>query len=192
MLNADLGAHEVLNASNPAAALGSGISRAIREACGGVAFQRKTGERLEEDFGAELEKGDSVVTSSDSCRAFRWVLHVPAVDYYGKRDPRRADRGDRAASRRACARRSPSRRARAGHGLAGQFVIATRLLGAGAGGLGTIISLDAMMRGVHEHLRATSPAERHAVAKLVFAVLRAEDARLVELAAAKHRLPVAV
>ena len=48
--------------------------------------------------------------------------------------------------------------------LAGQFILATPLLGAGAGGLGAVASLDAMMGAVHEHMRASSPEQRDALA----------------------------
>ena len=36
-----IGAHAVVNASNPSVALGSGVSGALREACGGTAFQQE-------------------------------------------------------------------------------------------------------------------------------------------------------
>ncbi len=38
-----VGAHAVVNASNPELALGSGVSGAIRTACGGAAFQKEGG-----------------------------------------------------------------------------------------------------------------------------------------------------
>lgn len=81
-----IGAHAVVNASNPSVALGSGVSGALREACGGVAFQHEIREQLEEQFDAELEPDDCLVTSAGISTAFRWVLHVPAVDYR-KHDP---------------------------------------------------------------------------------------------------------
>lgn len=68
--------------------------------------------------------------------------------------------------------------------LAGQFVLAMPLLGAVANKLGPVASLDTMMNRVHEHLRGSSPKERDALAQIVFVVLRPEDARLVERAAA--------
>lgn len=181
-----IAAHAVVNASNPSVALGSGVSGALREACGGVAFQQEVRERLEEDFDTELEADDCLVTSAGTCTAFRWVLHVPAVDYR-KRDP---ETGGPSGPRRvrACVRAflDAATSLAIENALAGQFVLATPLLGAGAGGLGPIASLDAMMGSVHEYLRGSSAEERDALAKLVFVVLRPEDARLVELAAAKY------
>ena len=58
--------------------------------------------------------------------------------------------------------------------------------GAGAGGLGPVASVDAMLGAVYEHLRATPPQQRDGLAKLVVVVLRPEDARIVDNGAAKH------
>jgi O-acetyl-ADP-ribose deacetylase (regulator of RNase III) len=185
-----IGAHAVVNASNPSVALGSGVSGALREACGGAAFQQELRERLEEDFDAELEPSDCLVTSGGTSTAFRWVLHVPAVDYR-KRDP---ETGGASGPRRvrSCVRAFLDAAASLAkeNDLAGRLIVATPLLGAGAGGLGPVASLDAMMSAVHEHLRRWSPEERDALARLVFVVLRPEDARLVEAGAAKHGFTV--
>jgi O-acetyl-ADP-ribose deacetylase (regulator of RNase III) len=176
-----------VNASNPSVALGSGVSGALREACGGAAFQQELRERLEEDFDGELEPDDCLVTSAGTSPAFRWVLHVPAVDYR-ERDP---ETGGPSGPRRiaSCVRAFLDAAASLANEseLLGELVVATPLLGAGAGGLGPVASVDAMMRAVHEHLRSSSTGEqRDAVAKLVFVVLRAEDARIVDACASKH------
>ncbi len=185
-----IGAHGVVNASNPSVALGSGVSGALREACGGAAFQRELRERLEEDFDAQLEPDDCLVTSAGTSTAFRWVLHVPAVDY-GKRDP---ETGGPSGPRRvrSCVRAFLDAAASLAmeNDLRGQFILATPLLGAGAGGLGPVVSVDAMMRAVLEHLRASSPEQRDALAMLVFVVLRPEDTRIVEAGAAKYGFPL--
>ena len=185
-----IGAHAVVNASNPSVALGSGVSGALREACGGTAFQQELRERLEEDFDAELEPDDCLVTSAGTSAAFRWVLHVPAVDYR-KRDP---ETGGPSGPRRvrACVRAFLDAAASLAteNDLMGQFILATPLLGAVAGGLGPVASVDAMMGAVHEHLRASPPEQRDGLAKLVFVVLRPEDARIVEGGAAKHGFPL--
>lgn len=44
----DAGCDVVVNASNAAGALGSGVSRAIYEECGGLAMQTEIRQRLEE------------------------------------------------------------------------------------------------------------------------------------------------
>ena len=85
LVDSRVGAHAIVHAGNPELGLGSGVSGALREACGGAAYQREVRERLEEDFGEPLQPGDCLVTGPGACTAFRWVLHVPSVDY------RRAD-----------------------------------------------------------------------------------------------------
>lgn len=185
-----VGANAVVNASNPAVALGSGVSGALRQACGGAAFQAELRERLDEDFDGALEPDDCLVTSAGTSTAFRWTLHVPAVDY---RVPDPETGGPSGPSRvRACVRALLDAAAAlaAENDLGGRFVLATPLLGAGAGGLGPIVSLDAMMGSVRKFLRAASPVERDAVAELVFVVLDANVARLVALAAEKHGLVI--
>jgi O-acetyl-ADP-ribose deacetylase (regulator of RNase III) len=186
-----IGAHAVVNASNPSVALGSGVSAALRQACGGNAFQQEVRERLEEEFDADLAADECLVTSAGSCTAFRWVLHVPAVDYR-RPDP---ETGGPTGSRRvaACTRSALTEAVSLANenGLVGQFVLAAPLLGAGAGGLGAVASLDAMMGSVRKHLRESDSDQLRAIARLVFVVLQPGDARLVELAATKHSLVVA-
>jgi O-acetyl-ADP-ribose deacetylase (regulator of RNase III) len=189
IVDARVGAHAIVNASNPDVGLGSGVSGAIREACGGAAYQREVRERLEEEFGEPLQPGDCLVTGPGTCTAFRWVLHVPSVDY------RRADAqtgGPTGPARvRDCFRAALTESvalARA-HALSGQFVLATPLLGAGHGGLGPIVALDTMMGALAEHLRESPSEEREVLARIVFTVLSPQDARLVALAAGKHGLP---
>lgn len=175
-----LGAHAIVNASNSSVALGSGVSAAIREACGGNAYQKEIRGRLEEEFGAELEAEDCLVTSGGTSEAFRWVLHVPAVDYRqpdpetgGPTGPGRVRSCVRAFLREAASLASKN-------DLEGKLVVATPLLGAGAGGLGPVVSLEAMMGAVRD-----SPEESKSIGELVFVVLKPEDARVVESGASK-------
>ncbi|WP_375769156.1 macro domain-containing protein [Archangium gephyra] len=186
-----VGAHALLNACNPELGLGSGVSGAIREACGGATYQREVRERLEEEFGEPLQPGDCLVTGPGVSTAFRWVLHVPSVDY------RRADAetgGPTGPSRvRACFRSAleESLALAREHGLGGQFVLATPLLGAGHGGLGPIVTLDVLMGALRDFLHESPAEERETLARVVFAVLTPEQARLVALAAGKQGLPFA-
>ena len=76
-----LGAHAIVNSSNPEVALGSGISGAIRDACGGAAYQREVSEAFVDEFDEPIGPDDCLVTGSGLSTAFRWVLHVPSVDY---------------------------------------------------------------------------------------------------------------
>lgn len=191
LVDLQVGAHAVVNAGNPELGLGSGVSGAIREACGGTSYQREVRERLEEEFGEPLQPGDCLATGPGTATAFRWVLHVPSVDY------RRADAqtgGPTGPSRvRACFRAALAEATALArtHGLSGHFVLATPLLGAGHGGLGLIVALDVLMGALGEHLREAPPGEREVLARVVFTVLSPQDARLVALAAEKHGLPFA-
>ena len=167
------------------------MSGAIREACGGAAYQRHVRERLEEEFGEPLQPEDCLVTGPGTATAFRWVLHVASVDY------RRADpetQGSTGPSRvKACFRAALSESvalARA-EGLSGQFILATPLLGAGHGGLGSIVSLDMMMGALEDHLREGSATDREVLARVLFCVLTPQEARLVPLAANKYGLSLA-
>ena len=184
--DAAIGAHAVVNASNPAVALGSGVSAAIREACGGTAFQKEVRARLEGEFDAELEPEDCLVTSAGTCTAFRWVLHVPAVNYRVRDTETGGSTGPRRVATCMSAALSEARSLAAENDLTGRFVLAAPLLGAGHGGLGAVTSLDAMLSGAQQHLKQLSPEAWSTLAKLVVVVLEPSDARLVELAAARH------
>ncbi len=86
IVDATLGADAIVNASNPHVALGSGVSGAIADACGGVEYQHEVRSVCEDEFDEPLEAGDCLVTGAGSATGFQHVLHVPAVDYT-KRDP---------------------------------------------------------------------------------------------------------
>jgi O-acetyl-ADP-ribose deacetylase (regulator of RNase III) len=140
-----VGAHAVVNASNPEVALGSGVSGAIRTACGGAAFQKEVRERLMEEFGGSLEPDDCLVTSAGCATSFRWVLHVAAVNYRkadpetgGVSGPLRIETCFRAAL-------DAAESVAGQEGLQGSFVLATPLLGAGHGGLGPVIVAEVMI-----------------------------------------------
>lgn len=183
-----LGADAIVNASNPAVALGSGVSGAIREACGGAVYQRELREALEEEFDGELEAGDCLVTGPGTSTAFRWVLHVPAVDF-GRPDPETG--GITGPTRvKACFRSALERTLELARSVDGGLVMGTPVLGAGVGGLGVVVALDAMMAALRAFGAALAPTDRGTIRTVVFAVLRNEDARLVERAAEKHGLLV--
>ena len=70
----------IVNASNTSLALGSVVSAAIREKCGGQEFQQECREVLEEQYGNELKQGDAVVTTG-GISTYRWVIHAVTVDF---------------------------------------------------------------------------------------------------------------
>ena len=70
----------IINAANSQVALGSGVSGAIREACGGNAFQRECHEILEELYDDYLPRGEVMATGGGSSQ-FRWILHAATIDF---------------------------------------------------------------------------------------------------------------
>jgi len=180
-----VGAHAIVNASNAQVLLGSGVSGAVWEACGGDAYQDELLRAREEEFGAAMGADDCLVTGAGTSSAFRWVLHVPAVDY-GRRDPETG--GSTGPARvRACTRAALDTAVGLAqeHDLVGLLVVAFPLLGAGAGGLHEAASADAMMESI-----AAAEAARGALGVVRFSVLDDHVARLVESAAQRFGLPV--
>jgi O-acetyl-ADP-ribose deacetylase (regulator of RNase III) len=70
----------LVNASNTNAALGSGVSGAIRRACG-AGYQEHIVKELERRFGGPMEPGDVLVTDAGAHPRARWVAHVAVMDY---------------------------------------------------------------------------------------------------------------
>jgi O-acetyl-ADP-ribose deacetylase (regulator of RNase III) len=70
----------VVNTSNTSIGLGSGVSSAIRQACGGVAFQQECREALEEFEGGVLPQGEVAVTTGGTSQ-YRWVFHAATMDF---------------------------------------------------------------------------------------------------------------
>lgn len=176
-----LGAHAIINASNPEIALGSGASGSVSEACGGHSFRDLVRKRWEEEFDEPLEASDCLVTTGGTATAFAWVLHVPAVDYR-HRDPQTG--GASGPARIAACTRSAlaaAERLAASH-CPDRLVLGTPLLGAGHGGLGPVSSADAMLGAVHSHLHQTN---RTGLAAITFAVLKQAHLRVIHHAATK-------
>jgi O-acetyl-ADP-ribose deacetylase (regulator of RNase III) len=69
----------LVNASNTNLQLGSGVSGAIRKACG-LGFQAALDELLEKR-GAPLEPGEVIVTGAGAHRRARYIVHVAVMDY---------------------------------------------------------------------------------------------------------------
>ncbi len=76
----DCQADVIVNSSNSQVALGSGVSGAIRDACGGEDFQLECREALDDQFDGYLPLGNVVFTSGGHCR-FRWILHAAIIDF---------------------------------------------------------------------------------------------------------------
>jgi len=69
----------LVNASNTNLQLGSGVSGAIRKACG-TRFQDALDELLEKR-GGPLEPGDVIITGAGAHRRARYIAHVAVMDY---------------------------------------------------------------------------------------------------------------
>lgn len=178
-----MNAHAVLNASNPHVAMGSGVSGAIAEACGD-GFQALVRGVWEDEFDEPLEPQDCLVTSAGDATAFRWVLHVPAVDYT-KRDP---ETGGSSGPKRVvtCTKSALREALELSREVKAHFVLALPLLGAGHGGLGPVASAGAMMGAVRQFAEAF-PKERML---LRFAVLETSQKMLIRSAAERHGVPL--
>src|SRR6185436_7692786 len=64
--------------------LGSGVSAAIRRACG-TDFQRHIEQALKEKFGGPMEPGRVLVTDAGAHPRAKWVAHVAVMDFRGGR-----------------------------------------------------------------------------------------------------------
>lgn len=175
-------AHAILNASNPHVAMGSGVSGAIADACG-EGFQALVRAVWKDEFDEPLEPQDCLVTLAGDAPAFRWVLHVPAVDYT-LRDP---ETGGSSGPARvaACTTSALQEALELSKEVESHFVLALPLLGAGHGGLGSVASAGAMMRAIRAFIELHP--EEHMV--LRFAVLESSQEMLIRSAAERHGVP---
>lgn len=70
----------LVNASNTNAQLGSGVSSAIRGACG-PGYQQALFDALAQEFGGPMAPGSVMVTHAGQHPRARWVAHVAVMDY---------------------------------------------------------------------------------------------------------------
>lgn len=73
----------IVNASNTELILGSGVSKAFRQHCGGSFFQQRLYElkaQYIQKFG-RIHQGDVVVSDSGTAKNFKYSLHVAIMDY---------------------------------------------------------------------------------------------------------------
>lgn len=70
----------LVNASNTNGLLGSGVSAAIRKACG-PKFQDTITQALTAKFGGPMAPGQVLVTDAGADPHARWVVHVAVMDY---------------------------------------------------------------------------------------------------------------
>ncbi len=70
----------LVNASNTNLILGSGVSGAIRRACGDD-YQERIQSALKARFGGPMGPGDVLVTDAGAHGRAKWVAHVAVMDY---------------------------------------------------------------------------------------------------------------
>ena len=70
----------LVNASNTNAQLGTGVSAAIRQACG-KGYQEKIFAALEEKFHGPMKPGEVLLTDAGTHPRAAWVAHVAVMDY---------------------------------------------------------------------------------------------------------------
>jgi len=70
----------LVNASNTNAMLGTGVSGAIRRACG-RGYQKRLQEALQQRFGGAMEPGQVMITDAGAHPKARWIAHVAVMDY---------------------------------------------------------------------------------------------------------------
>lgn len=70
----------LVNAANTNCRLGSGVSGAIRLACG-ASFQEHIYSKLQERFDGPMEPGQVLITDAGEHRTARYVAHVAVMDY---------------------------------------------------------------------------------------------------------------
>ncbi|MBN2358822.1 MAG: macro domain-containing protein [Deltaproteobacteria bacterium] len=76
----DGGALLLVNAANTNVNLGSGVSGAIRAACG-RGYQDRIHAALQERYGGPMEPGQVLITDAGAHPIARWVAHVAVMDY---------------------------------------------------------------------------------------------------------------
>jgi O-acetyl-ADP-ribose deacetylase (regulator of RNase III) len=70
----------LVNASNTNVALGSGVSAAIRSACG-PGYQEHIQEAMLDRFHGPMAPGDVLITDAGTHPTAKWVAHVAVMDY---------------------------------------------------------------------------------------------------------------
>lgn len=70
----------LVNASNTNVALGTGVSGAIRRACG-EGYQEHIKQKMIERFKGPMSPGDVLITDAGSHPTAKWVAHIAVMDY---------------------------------------------------------------------------------------------------------------
>jgi O-acetyl-ADP-ribose deacetylase (regulator of RNase III) len=138
----------LINASNTNGELGSGVSGAIRRACG-RGFQDAIFAALDAEFGGPMEPGQVLLTDAGTHPHARFIAHVAVMDY------REGFTGSSFPTRRTielcCERLWPRLETLEPTALS----VAMVALGAGTGGLGLRMTTEIACQSLRAHLAAT-------------------------------------
>lgn len=138
----------LVNASNTNAQLGSGVSGAIRAACG-KGYQRFILDELQRVYGGPMAPGQALLTNAGSHPRARYVVHLAVMDY---REGFTAASMPRLATIEACATALWPLL----EGLPEPEVsVAMVALGAGTGNLGVVEPVRIIARSLLAHVAAT-------------------------------------
>jgi O-acetyl-ADP-ribose deacetylase (regulator of RNase III) len=146
----------LVNASNTNAMLGSGVSGAIRKACG-PAFQGQVLEALKAKYGASMEPGSVLITAAGAHPRAKFVAHLAVMDYRGGFGPNSFPSLE---TIRLCCERLWEELEH----LPGTFPVSVAMvaIGAGTGELGVVDPTRITCQSLQAHLkgRASSRLER--------------------------------
>ncbi|RKH68201.1 macro domain-containing protein [Corallococcus llansteffanensis] len=153
----------LVNASNTNVQLGSGVSRAIRLACGPT-YQQHLTEALQARFRGPMEPGQVLVTDAGTHPRAKWVAHVAVMDY------RQGFSGNSAPNRariQVCCVNlwNALESIEGGDDDGAPLSVAMVALGAGTGGLGVNDPVALACTTLKTHLAAR---ERSRIARVVF------------------------
>jgi O-acetyl-ADP-ribose deacetylase (regulator of RNase III) len=136
----------LVNASNTNGKLGSGVSGAIRRACG-PGFQAEIERSIDARFGGPMPPGEVVVTSAGAHPRARHIAHVAVMDY--REGFTAASFPDAALIQRCCENLWPAIEAIGEPSLS----VAMVALGAGTGNLGVRLPTEIACTTLAAHLK---------------------------------------
>ena len=139
----------LVNASNTQARLGSGVSHAIRMACGD-GYQDAIVEKMHDRFNGPMAPADVFITDAGAHPRAQWVAHVAVMDYrQGAAEPfPDADR-----IRLAC--ENLWREIESVDAASYEVTVAMVALGGGTGGLGVTLPSSIVCETLRAHLENT-------------------------------------